>query len=359
MATNLMANSSIYGGTGTNSISAVAGTDRLASDKQTFLKLLVVQLTHQDPLNPTEDKEFITQLAQFTSLEQLQEINAGMETLNTTMNQSQLMTATGFIGKDVVASGQQVTKLNVAGQIVTTQAWYTIDEDVAKGQVNIYDGSGNLVYYEDLTARNAGSYNFPWNGKNLVGQEVPSGVYTIIVSAQNSDDKTVMVKQQMTARVMGVMNEDGVYKLILDGGRVVPLMDVTEITDATETSNSSTANTYSGLAANAAAAASIARDDADNYAQKTIDSTTASDAERHAKNAIKAAETARAAATVAETNATKARTEAENAKTADALEEYNKAKANADKAEEYATAAEDAAKTAKEWAEDKFNIDFG
>lgn len=358
MSNNIMANSGIYGKTGTDDLSALAGTDRLSSDKHTFLKLLVAQLTNQDPLNPTEDKEFITQLAQFTSLEQLQEINSGVETLNSTMNQSQLMTATGFIGKDVVATGDQVTKFTVAGQVLTTQAWYTIDEDMAQGLVNIYDGGSNLVYSETLTARNAGSYNFPWNGKNMAGQEVPSGVYTILISAQDKNDKTVMVKQQMTARVYGVTNEDGVYKLILDGGRVVPLMDVTEITNADTTSTNGAASTFSGLAANAAASASIARDNAEAYSQKTIDSTTATDAERLAKSSIAAATSARTEAKTARTLANKARTEAEELKTSEALEESNKTSGYADQAESAAEAAESAAATAKKWASDTFGVVF-
>ena len=356
MSNNIMSNSQIWANTGTDGAFAQSGTDRLASDKNTFLKLLVAQLTHQDPLNPTEDKEFVAQLAQFTSLEQLQEINAGMSTLNTTMNQSQIMTATGFIGKDVVTNGNQITKFSSAGQIYTTRSWFTIDEDMAEGQANIFDSSGNLVYSENITARSAGSYQFDWKGLNLAGQEVPSGVYEIRIAALDKNDKSILVKQQFAARVVGVMNEEGVYKLILDGGRVVPITDVTEVSNAAESTG--TITSYSGQAADASAAASIAADEAELYAQKTMGSSTADEAKTNALAATDAAVKSKNAATSARKAADNARSEAESLKTAESLDESAKTSDHATKAEAYATRAEETAQAAKDWATANFGVEF-
>ena len=343
---NIMANSSIFGKTGTDGAATTSGSDRLASDKHTFLKLLVAQLTNQDPLNPTEDKEFVAQLAQFTSLEQLQEINAGVESLNTTMTQSQLMTATGFIGKDVVAKGDQITKLTMSGQVVTTRSWFTIDEAANKVQATIMDSSGMPVFTEELGSYQAGTHQYVWQGKLSTGQEAPNGVYTIMITAQDKDDKTVMIKQQqLTARVVGVVNEDSVYKLILDGGRTVNLMDVTEITEPDESTG--TVSSYSGLAADAAASAYHAHGNAEVFAQKALGSTEAADAKQNTLSAIDAAAKAREAATTARTLADKARTEAESLKTAESLAEYQKTDEQAKKAEGYATQAEEKAAEAK------------
>lgn len=243
---SIMAGSQIWSYTGTDS-AAAGNTDRLASDKHTFLKLLVTQLTNQDPLDPTDDKEFVAQLAQFTSLEQLQEINAGVSGLNSTMNQSQMMTATGFIGKDVVVSGNQITKFNdEEGNIYTTKVYYTFEEDVAAHQVTILDGNNNLVYYGELGAHAAGQDNFPWNGRDMNGKEVATGVYQIYISAQDANGKTVLSNQQFSARVIGVMNDGGVYKLGLDGGRIVPITDVTTVTNPTQTDSSAQTNTGGG-----------------------------------------------------------------------------------------------------------------
>lgn len=354
MSYDIMANSAIWGSTGTDDKAATSGnTDRLASDKHTFLKLLVAQLSNQDPLNPTEDKEFVAQLAQFTSLEQLQEINVGVGTLNTTMNQGQLMSATGFIGKDIVTNGNQVTKLNDAnGNVVTTRMWFSVDEDVANVTANVFDSSGNLVFSDELGAFQSGSHEWTtWHGINLAGQEVPTGVYEVRFAAQTKEDKTVLVNSQFTARVIGVLNEDGVYKLALDGGRVVALTDVTEISDSTNTSSSNTTAQYVTATANAAASAQISMEQAQTARDDALAQTDPDKAKNASGTAATASKSASEAAKSAKEIAEKTRELAEELKTAEALGDADKAKEYADKAAEYATLAEEAAEEAKAHAD--------
>ena len=224
------ANNNVIGKAETEFAKAAGTTDRVAADKGTFLKLLVAQLTHQDPLNPAEDKEFIAQLAQFTSLEQLQGINEGVGNLNTSMNQSQMVSATSFIGKDILANGAQITKVSDGKDIYTTDFMYTIDKPMAKGQVNVFDDKGNLVYSDTLTSKQAGTHAYnSWPGTNMNGKEVPDGTYKVIISCQDEDDKPVMPSTQFVGRVVGVENKDGVYSLVLAGGRTVKFTDVAEV----------------------------------------------------------------------------------------------------------------------------------
>jgi flagellar basal-body rod modification protein FlgD len=90
---------------GTGSASSTSGTSssditrtvKTELDKDDFLKLLITQLTHQDPLNPMEDKEFIAQMAQFSSLEQLTNLNAGLES----MTNFAMTNAVNYIGRTV------------------------------------------------------------------------------------------------------------------------------------------------------------------------------------------------------------------------------------------------------------------
>lgn len=235
--TTLLSNSSLYSGATTTSTSTDS-SDRLATDKFTFLKLLVAQLTNQDPLDPTDDKEFVAQLAQFSSLEQLQEINAGVSTLNETANQGQLLSATSFIGKAVVVSGDQVTKTNTDdGDIATTIVYYTLDEPIAKAYITITDGT-NVVRQETVTSLQAGTYQYSWDGLNDSGKEATTGVYQINIAAFDENDQRVQVETQFTAQVKTVYMEDGVYYLSLDGGRTVALTDVVEVGAATTSTSS-------------------------------------------------------------------------------------------------------------------------
>lgn len=339
MATS--ASSSVLGKAETDFTQA-AGVDRVTADKNTFLKLLVAQLTHQDPLNPTEDKEFIAQLAQFTSLEQLQGINEGVGTLNSTMQQSQLVSATSFIGKEVLASGGEISKI---GSYIST-VYFTIDEAIAKGQVNIFDQNGNLVRTDKIEASNAGDFQYQWDGKNSSGKDVVNGIYKVVISAQDANDKAVLPVTQVTGRVIGVQTENGVNSLRLSDGRVVKFTDVTEVMNSVESTNTTLTN--GEKAANAAAAATIAADTAAAAADTAADTaTTTAAAKTAAENAIKAAATAKTAAETAETAAKDARTAAEADKTAKSLAEANAAKESASEAKAAAEAAEHSAAAAK------------
>jgi flagellar basal-body rod modification protein FlgD len=214
----------------TSSYTSTSGTDRLAANKNTFLTLLVAQLTHQDPLNPAEDTEFISQLAQFSSLEQLQGINESIGGLSTTMNQSMMLSATSFIGKDILAAGNQITKVaDTDGTVYTTDLVFTVDSAIQQGQINIFDSNGTLVYSGAISGRNAGTYTFQWDGANTSGKTVADGIYTAAVSCQDADGRSVLASTQCVGSVVGVENIKGTYNLILTGGRTVNFMDVTEV----------------------------------------------------------------------------------------------------------------------------------
>ena len=85
-----------------------------ALGKDAFLKLLVTQLQHQDPLNPLDDKEFIAQLAQFSSLEQMNNISEGITSLVKKTQEQDMLNSVNYIGKEVTASGHSVTKNGTA-----------------------------------------------------------------------------------------------------------------------------------------------------------------------------------------------------------------------------------------------------
>ena len=229
---------SILGQYEKNVESTKSPTNRVATDKDTFLKLLVAQLQHQDPLNPVEDKEFISQLAQFTTVEELQNIRTGMDSLNSSYLRQQAVSASSLIGNYVEAPGDKVT---IAG-IGTEQAYssyinYNLPRDAASMTMNIYalnsDGSyGRLVSSRDLGPRAAGDASVQWDGRDNSGNPLTDGVYAVNFVAKDADSAGIYVTSSSTGRVIRVeMAEDGNHTLVLQDLRTVKFNDVKIIDD--------------------------------------------------------------------------------------------------------------------------------
>lgn len=194
-------------------------------DRQAFLNLLMAQLQHQDPLNPMEDKEFTAQLAQFSSLEQLGNINDGIKSLNEGSNRQDMLGAVSFIGKDIRAYGDSLSK---EGEAVS-KVYYELEEPVADMYVNIYDSYGVLVRTDKIGARQAGSYEFQWDGKDHNGSDLAGGVYGVGIAAENADGEPVMVYTEVSGKVTGVSSESGIPMLRLSDGRSVSFFNIKEI----------------------------------------------------------------------------------------------------------------------------------
>jgi len=193
--------------------------------KQQFLELLTTQLEHQDPLDPMKDKEFVAQLAQFTSLEQLTNISSGVEALNNSQTQDEMLGAVNYIGKEVLAQGDAVYKQD--DQV--SSVYFSLEDQTATTYANVLDSNGNVVQSVNLGAFQPGDYTYTWNGKNFNGSEAPNGEYTVTFAALDKNDKSVMVDKQVAGKVVGLQRENGVASLVLSGGRTIKLSEVREV----------------------------------------------------------------------------------------------------------------------------------
>ncbi len=202
--------------------------------KQQFLELLTTQLEHQDPLNPMNDKEFVAQLAQFSSLEQLTNISSGVDDLNKGATQDKMLGAVNYIGKKVLASGEAISK---NGENVSPVR-FSLEEPSSKTYVNVLDGNGNVVQSSELGAFQAGDYTYQWDGQRFTGEEAPNGEYTVNFAATDANGKSVMVDKKIAGEVVGVEKKDGAASLVLNGGRSINLSDVKEVISSTSGSNS-------------------------------------------------------------------------------------------------------------------------
>ncbi len=196
-------------------------------DKEAFLLLLVTQFQNQDPLSPSEDTEFVAQLAQFTSLEQMMNLNTSMEALTAEQQKQMIINSASLIGMEVSARGTGISVVDGSTSTVS----YASDVDIAVGVANIYDSNGNLIASVGLSPSTAGINTFQWDGKDSEGNVVANGVYTLALSAQDKDGNAVLTDTQITGVVNAVSTYNGEQLMRLDDGRVVSLTEVYEIYD--------------------------------------------------------------------------------------------------------------------------------
>ena len=133
--------------------------------KDDFLNLLVTQLKYQDPLNPLDSADFTAQLAQFSSLEALENINTNIESMISEQVDATNSQSISFIGKTVYAYGSYIN-LN---QGVSDDLCFELESDASAVYVNIYNEAEDIIKTIDLGSLNGGSKHTAWDGKDKDG----------------------------------------------------------------------------------------------------------------------------------------------------------------------------------------------
>ena len=201
-------------------------TQELGKDE--FLKMLITQLRYQDPMDPMKDQDFIAQMAQFSSLEQMKNMNENlMENLNWNYLLSQTINntmATSLLGREVKALGNQAY-LPEDGQ---AKMHYNLGAYAETVTIDILDGSGTTVATFTVDKVGQGDQIFEWDGRTMHGEQAQPGEYTFQVTAVDSAGNNIMVLPYMLGTVEGVQYLEGQAYLIIDGTRIA-LGDVIEV----------------------------------------------------------------------------------------------------------------------------------
>ncbi len=193
--------------------------------KDDFLKLLIVQLKNQDPTNPLDDKQFIAENAQFSSLEQLTNINSAIENLTSTDEKKSFVTASNMIGKRVASSSQSI-RLN-SGK--ATPVHFNLS-DSANVTAIITDKNNNVVENQNLGNVSKGEHSFVWNGLDNDGNEVSDGSYSVSFVASGPDGEPVnLTKDAGIVTGIGKVGNDIV--LYTNTGATLNINDVTKLYD--------------------------------------------------------------------------------------------------------------------------------
>ena len=188
-----------------------------AADMQTkFLNLLVTQLQNQDPLNPMDNAQMTTQLAQISTVSGIEKLNATLTTLLQSYSDSQNMQAASLIGHAVLTEGNSMT-LGSSGAV----GGFTLDKAADSVTITVKDADGNTVHREVLENQDAGTSNFVWDGKDSNGNALAQGgQYTFTVEATKSGEAVTATALQAGMVNAVTLSKDGMTLELGTGDKV-------------------------------------------------------------------------------------------------------------------------------------------
>lgn len=203
-------------------------------DANAFLTLFLTQLKYQDPTNPMESYELASQLAQFSSVEKLTNINSSLAALQSSLSSITNGQMVGLIGKQIVA---QANTLQVTGG-TSTNAKYEFElpsGGTADVTITIADENGNVVRAKTVKAQAAGQYQVDWDGRDNANNVVSDGTYVFQVEALDTSGNHLEVATTVSGTAYSYHFDASSPYLVLDGpngvkvspGSILEIMQVT------------------------------------------------------------------------------------------------------------------------------------
>lgn len=193
--------------------------------KNEFLDLMIAQLENQNPLEPQDNGAFISQLAEFSALEEMQQINNTVNDFSTQFQSTQALQASAMVGRSVLVPGTEAP-LSADG---TVAGMIDLPAGTSGLSVSILNGSGELVRRIEMGQQFAGSIPFEWDGLNEQGDVMPADRYTIKAESKTSAGSE-QVDTLFSAKVNSVaIAQSGGVTLNLAGLGGVPIANVREI----------------------------------------------------------------------------------------------------------------------------------
>jgi flagellar basal-body rod modification protein FlgD len=212
---------------GTQGGGAAAGEAGAADGTEDrFLKLLVAQMRNQDPLDPLDNAQVTTQMAQISTVRGVETLNQTMKGLLAQLGQASPLDALGMIGRHVLAEGNAFERVSEADGAM--RAGFELAKAADQVQVRVLDANGQAVFTRTWGPTEAGMQLFEWNGKDAAGADAPAGSYRIEVAA-SAGGSAVGVTTLAPIRVLGISpGTDGV-RIELAGQRAVSAQDIKAI----------------------------------------------------------------------------------------------------------------------------------
>jgi len=190
-----------------------------------FMELLITQLNNQNPLEPQDNSQFIAQLAQFSSLEGIQQLNNTVSSTASQFRSTQALQASAMVGRSVFVPAD-TGALSAAGSI---SGFVDLGVATSDLRISIYNATGELVRQIDMGSQEAGEVEFVWDGKNDKGEEMPAGTYQLRAEA-SMGGVSEQLQTYISANVNSVsIAKNGALTLNLAGHGPIAVEDVRQI----------------------------------------------------------------------------------------------------------------------------------
>lgn len=185
--------------------------------KDEFLKLLTHQLQNQDPMKPMEQGKMAAELAQFSQLEQLANLNTKFDSMNKNAKVEDKFYGASFLGKEVVTSGRSV---EFKGEGTEADILFALPKPASKALVRIYDSNHNMVAEMWKENLGRGNQNVLWDGTQLDGAVSGAGEFSVNVLAWDKFAEPMEVQTKVKGEVDSVFFENGETVLLVEGKKV-------------------------------------------------------------------------------------------------------------------------------------------
>jgi flagellar basal-body rod modification protein FlgD len=208
---------------------APVGQEGLGQD--TFLRLLTTQMQHQDPTDPMSNEDFVAQLAQFSSLEQLVSMQGTLEAVYMGIASMNNTSMASLLGKHVVAV-HDTFAYDGSGDAVSLM--YDASDSFASATLTVKDDTGKVVATTEMGGGAAGEGTVAFDGRDHDGSPLPEGEYTFSITATAESGETVFVSELVQGQITEMDYASGSPMPSLDGiaidlGAIVRLTTVEEL----------------------------------------------------------------------------------------------------------------------------------
>lgn len=212
-------------------------------DKDAFFKLMLAQMKNQDPTNPMKSHEMAAQLANFSSLEQMQNMNRTLEELKNAQKPSENFQALNLIGKAVAGDSSKVVR---GPNDKDHDFRFSLPMAGAEVSVKVRDADGNVVREYNLKGLKQGENKLTWNGEDSKGMKAAAGEYQFIAEAKTGDGKKMGIKTDFDGVITGVSySAEG--PVLNVGNQAIRFRDVKKITDPRLMRNDQNVNDVTNL----------------------------------------------------------------------------------------------------------------